>query len=336
EILCNKDDEEILIYHDLITERKLTFNEPVDVVYTWVNDQDPEWLKKCNHFKNIADNYGKYALDIARFSNHNELYYSVKSVFKYIPWVRNVYIVTDQQAPSWIGEFERIKVVDHKDIIAEDYLPTFNSHVIEAHLYKINGLSENFIYFNDDVFVARELPVGHFYKSNGLSSLFISNKSISDMLNRNVISPTLSASVMGKNMLKKDFDVDIDSPLVHTYVPLKKSMFKKVWESYEREIKSFLPNKFRSNADLNLATFLVPWFSYIQGGATLSRDICYYFNIRSPAASNYYRMLKEVKGSDACPHSFCANDFTTTYPVIENYHSLLITTLDYYFDGDHS
>lgn len=334
ELLCNKDDESVLIYHDLVTENKFSFSDPVDIVYTWVNDKDPNWISKHNYYKSHADNYGEYALDVARFSNHNELYYSIKSVLRYIPWVRNIYIVTDQQTPEWINEFSRIIIVDHSDIISQNYLPTFNSHVIEANLYKIKGLSEHFIYFNDDVFVARELPIGHFYKSNGLSSLFISNKSISDMLNRNVISPTLSASVIGRNMLKRDFGVDVDSPLVHTYVPLKKSMFKKVWELYEKEINSFLSNKFRSNTDLNLATFLVPWFSYIQGESTFSRDICYYFNIRSPAANNYYRMLKELKGSNACPHSFCANDFTTSHAIVENYHSHLIEALNYYYEDN--
>lgn len=334
ELMCHKDDESILLYHDLMMESKLVFDKPIDIVYTWVNDKDPEWIKKCEYYKNRSGNYGKYALDVARFSNHNELYYSIKSVMKYIPWVRNIYIVTDQQTPEWIMEFSKAILVDHKEIIPNRYLPTFNSHVIEAFLYNIEGLSENFIYFNDDVFVARELPVGHFYKSNGLSSLFISNKSINDMVHRGVVSPTLSASVIGLNLLKRDYGLYIDSPLVHTYVPLKKSMFKKVWSKYGNEIESFLPNKFRTDSDLNLATFFVPWYSYIHGHSTLARDICYYFNIRSLAANNYYRMLKEAKGSPSCPHSFCANDFTITHPAVENYHTLLISMLNYYFEDD--
>lgn len=333
EIKCSQEEEEILIRYDLITERKLDFEGVIDIVYTWVNDKDPIWLEKCRKYKNNSKHYGQYAIDNARFSNHNELYYSIKSVVKYMPWVRNIYIVTDQQKPEWINEFRNIEIVDHTDIIPEIYLPTFNSHVIEAHLHNIQGLAENFIYFNDDVFVARELPTGHFFKSNGLASLFISNKSIVSMLNRGVTSPTLNASLYGRNILQRDYGIIIDSPLVHTYVPLKKSMFENVWNSYEDEIKSFLGNKFRTNEDLNLATFFVPWFSYIQGFSTLSRDICYYFNIRSPAAKNFYHMLRMVKDKNNCPHSFCANDFTTTHQVVEDYHSSLISMLNYYY-GD--
>ena len=71
----------------------------------------------------------------------------------------------------------KIKLINHSQIIDAKYLPTFNSHVIEANLYKIPDLSEHFIYFNDDVFVARPLMPNHFFENNGLASLFVANKS---------------------------------------------------------------------------------------------------------------------------------------------------------------
>jgi len=192
------------------------------------------------------------------------------------------------------------------------YLPTFNSHVIEAHLHKIDGLAEHFIYFNDDVFVARPLPVGHFFKSNGIASLFISQKSLDDMHKKGNPTPTLNASLAGRSLLAQQFDGEmLDSPLVHTYVPLRKSLYLKCWQAFEHEINSFLPNKFRANNDLNMATFLVPWFSYLNGSAVLARDICYYFNIRSPAAATYFNALHVSKKNGTLPHSFCANDFNT-------------------------
>ena len=78
----------------------------------------------------------------------------------------------------WVSEYAKVQHIDHSEIISSKYLPTFNSHVIEAHLHNIPNLAENFIYFNDDVFVARELPPGHFFKGNGLASIFISRKSL--------------------------------------------------------------------------------------------------------------------------------------------------------------
>ncbi len=331
EILCPEVEESILIRHDLQLENILHADFPIDVVFTWVNDKDPKWQEKYKRFKTVnVDSHGQYATDEARFSNHNELYFSVKSVLTYLSWVNNIYIVTDEQYPEWVGKYDNVIVVDHKDIIPEKYLPTFNSHVIEAHLHKIDSLSEHFIYFNDDVFVARELPKGHFFKSNGIASIFLSRKNIVEMKNRGVTTPTLSASIHASELLKCTFGYEVLTPLVHTYVPLKKSMFEEVWRGYYNEIDGFLCNRFRTDFDLNLATFLVPWFSYFKQQSIPARDICYYFNIRSPVARGCYLALLKYKIISA-PHSFCANDFTSTRKNVENYQDSLINMLIKYF-----
>lgn len=332
EIQCPKSDESILIKHDLELENQIVNNFPIDVVFTWVDNSDIKWQRKYDFFKNKnIDSQGQYATDLARFSNHNELYYAVKSVRENLSWVRNIYIVTDKQCPSWISEFFDIYVIDHTEIIDEKYLPTFNSHVIEAHLHLIPELSEHFIYFNDDVFVARKLSSGHFFRSETISSLFISKKSLNDMQARGILTPTLSASLKAKALLEKKFSYFIDITLVHTYVPLRKSIYEKVWAEYGSDITGFLDNRFRTNNDLNLATFLVPWFSYCTGYAVPVRDICYYFNIRSPSAKKYYQVLSNIS-KDERPHSFCANDFTSVAKkTMENYQASLINNLDIYF-----
>jgi len=103
---------------------------------------------------------------------------------------------------------------------------------------------------------------------------------------------------------------------------------------YEKEIKSFLPNRFRTNHDMNLATFFVPWLSYIKGEAVPVRDICYYFNIRSTAARSSFKALKIAKREGVLPHSFCANDFNTQKAPLANYQSLLSTALKYHFESE--
>jgi len=336
EIQCPELEENILIRHDLAIENLLHINFPIDVVFTWVDDSDPHWKEKYLRFKAEigAETLGNFATDDARFCNHDELRYSVKSIERYIPWVRNIFIITDNQKPKWCETNDKIKIIDHKEIIEDKYLPTFNSHVIEANLHKIPGLAEHFIYFNDDVFVARPLPPGHFFKSNGISSLFLSQKSLTAMQARGTNTPTLSASQRACGIFNDDFESLIDTPLVHTYVPLRKSVFEEAWRIYESEITCFLPNKFRTNQDINLATFFVPWLSYLTGKATPSRDICYYFNIRSTAARSYFKALKKAKQDDASPHSFCANDFNTQKASLENYQFLLSTALKYHFESE--
>lgn len=336
EILCPELEEHILIRHDLSLEKLTNVTFPIDVVFTWVDDSDLEWQQRYQKHKDMADSdtLGQHATDEARFSNHDELRYSVKSVELFLPWVRHIYIITDNQRPTWLQTSERIKIIDHREIIENQYLPTFNSHVIEAHLHKIPGLAEHFIYFNDDVFVARPLPVGHFFKGNGIASLFLSQKSLITMQAKGTNTPTLSASYNAIEIFNRDFQIAIDTPLVHTYVPLRRSIFEGSYKKYENEIKSFLPNKFRTNNDMNMATFFVPWMSYIQGAAVPARDICYYFNIRSTAARANIKALKVAKKEGCLPHSFCANDFNTQKVPLENYKSLLNSALKYHFESE--
>jgi hypothetical protein len=52
---------------------------------------------------------------------------------------------------------KRVVFADHRSIIHSRYLPTFNSHAIEGHLYRVPDLSERFIYFNDDMFLGRDV-----------------------------------------------------------------------------------------------------------------------------------------------------------------------------------
>ena len=328
------EDEETAIFHteNLIhkIESQFALNYDVDIVYTWVNDKDTEWQEKKNSFlpKVHIDNV---ALNDARFEDHNELYYSVLSVKKNLPWVRNIYIVSDNQKPIWLNEFKHVFLIDHKDIIDHNFLPTFNSHVIEAHLHKIPNLSENFIYFNDDVMVAKPLSRLHFFRNNGLSSLFLSNKSLREMQNKGVETPTLRASFNSKKILLDRFDCDIDYPLVHTYIPLKKSIFEKVYSENLNRIHEFLPNKFRKDNDLNLASFFVPWFMYWEGKSVISTEICYYFNIRSPYAMTQYKKLLNLKGKELCPHSFCVNDFKSSCNDVKNFDENLNKFLTQYF-----
>ncbi|MDE3724342.1 stealth family protein, partial [Nocardiopsis sp. N85] len=130
---------------------------PVDVVYTWVDGDDPAHAAKRALHR--GEGHTPLAAGASRFTSRDELRYSLRSVEMYAPWVRHVYLVTDAQVPAWLETSAAgITVVDHRDILPETALPTFNSHAIGARLHHIEGLSEHYLYFNDDVFLAR--PVG--------------------------------------------------------------------------------------------------------------------------------------------------------------------------------
>jgi hypothetical protein len=132
---------------------------PVDMVFTWVDGHDPAHAEKRRHFESLypgSDIRPDTRADRnpeARFVDVGEIAFSVQSVVKYLPWVRTIYIVTDSQVPPvsrQLVDSGRVRVVDHTALIPAEYLPTFSSRVIESCLYRIPGLSEIFLYNNDD------------------------------------------------------------------------------------------------------------------------------------------------------------------------------------------
>ena len=111
-----------------------------------------------------------------RFADNNELKYSLRSVEKYAPWVRKIFIVTNGQIPSWLNlNNPRISIVAHDEIfLNKTHLPTFSSPAIESHIHRIPGLSKKFIYMNDDVFFGSEVWPDDFYTHSKGHKVFLS------------------------------------------------------------------------------------------------------------------------------------------------------------------
>lgn len=339
EVGCAEDGEAALIEQDLDPDKGLPARFPIDVVYTWVDGADPSWRERYaahqpDHAASVAG-----GRDEARFRSHDELYFSVASVLENMPWVRRIHIVTDNQTPAWLKECrlcgDRIRIVDHRQIIDGQYLPTFNSHVIEAHLHRVPDLGEHFIYFNDDVLPARPLPAAHFFQSNGLASIFISKKSLSAMQSAGKETPTLAASRNARRLLQQLHGGEVDSPLVHTYVPLRRSVLERLWADpvARPKIEAFLGNRTRGRNDLNMATFMAPWSAYFLGMSAPRTDICHYFNVRSPAAPSRYTTLLRRQHGGSAPHSICLNDFQSTGNTVDGYEARLSDFLGTYFSS---
>lgn len=134
-----------------------------DVVYTWVNGSDPEFTKTIRQFD---PHY-----DPARFDDKNELKYSLRSLEKYAPWVRKVYIVTNGQIPHWLDlSYDKVSVIPHIALTPNpEYLPTFSSSAIETFIHLIPNLSKRFLYMNDDIFLGAPLyPEDLYTQSEGV------------------------------------------------------------------------------------------------------------------------------------------------------------------------
>lgn len=143
---------------------------PIDIVYTWVNGEDPEYLKIYNKYAEVPKD-----INPERYRDiYQMLKYSVRSVEKFANWIRNIYIITARpQIPDWIDlTNSRIKVIHHDEIIDPQYLPTFNYNVIESCQHQIEGLAEHYISMNDDFLFGNEVYPSDFLDENGRLTIF--------------------------------------------------------------------------------------------------------------------------------------------------------------------
>jgi hypothetical protein len=143
----------------------------IDAVVTWVDGNDPSHINK--RLKYIEKNEDKFTVPSAkldtRFDQVNEVKYCIYSIRKYASWIRNIYLVTDNQCPHWLTN--RVKdelgviVIDHSLIFRgyEEFLPTFNSRSINTMLWRIPDLSNKYIYFNDDIFLTNNVDSSDFF-----------------------------------------------------------------------------------------------------------------------------------------------------------------------------
>ena len=239
---------------------------PVDLVYTWVNDQDSNWQSKKNKY--LADNSTETSaiendsIGEGRFKNSDELKYSLRSIAQYCPWVNNIYIVTDEQTPDWLNTGdEKIHVVDHKDIFPDaSVLPTFNSLAIESCLHLIPNLSEHFIYFNDDFFVGSSLNVDFFFELNGQPRLFVTKDkhkfSPEKLLNSDPLkNVTIYHQVImyARSLILKETNKLIRNEPAHIAKCFTKSQLMSYESKFEGVINQTRRNRTRQQTDIYLA-----------------------------------------------------------------------------------
>ena len=148
--------------------------EKIDVVITWVDGNDPKHILKREKYHPTGKQTHSEAILPTRFGNCGEIYYCIASILKYAKFVNRIWIVTDDQNPKHLDAFSKaglcdpdfIQVVDHKVVFRgfESALPTFNSLSIESVMWRIPGLTEHFVYMNDDVFLNSHLKADFLFK----------------------------------------------------------------------------------------------------------------------------------------------------------------------------
>lgn len=141
----------------------------IDFVVIWVDGGDAAWAKEKSHYLHTpeaesARDYGLIDAKENRYRDWDNLRYWFRAVEKFAPWVRKVHFVTCGQVPEWMNVgAPKLQLVDHRDFIPAEYLPTFSSHPIELNLHRIPDLSERFVYFNDDFFLTAPVQPEDFF-----------------------------------------------------------------------------------------------------------------------------------------------------------------------------
>lgn len=291
------------------------FVGPVDVVYTWVDSEDPVW--QATYKESLAGIVGDIeasSIDMARFISRDELKYSLRSLEMNMPWVNKIYLVTAGQKPQWlVADHPKLVLVDHEDIFedADQCLPTFNSHAIEARLSFIPGLSEQFIYVNDDVFFGRPLHPNVFFGPAGQSKSSMSASHFANAENPEL--PVNAAAANNRELMVSNFGRTTSRKFKHAAHPQRLSVHQKVYELCGDVLDETARHKFRDPTDISLPSSLAHQVA-AQTGLGYSVDIDYtYLDI---GADDFFlqamRLVQRRK-----PQMFCINEVMQTTDALE-------------------
>jgi stealth protein CR2/Stealth-like protein len=300
---------------------------PIDVVYTWVDGTDPEWQRKRAQV--TGETYHAESASDARFLSRDELRYSLRSVHANAPWVRNIYLVTDDQAPSWLDTSRpNLHVVSHKEIFADpSVLPVFNSHAIESQLHHIDGLAEHFLYFNDDMFIGRPLAPQAFFHANGVSRYFLSQGRVPLGPITAQDTPVDAAHKNNRRLLAAKFGPITSQVFQHVPYALRRSVLTEIENEFAAEYKATMASRFRSPRDLSPVSNLYHYYAYLTGRAVPGSVKYGYLQLAVPDLTARLARALARRDWDA----FCLNDAYSTEAELASQETILRPFLDSYF-----
>jgi hypothetical protein len=224
------------------------------MVYLWCDGSDKRFIAdKEKYIKQEIKSLYAEAISEVRFFDNEELKYSLRSLEKNAPWINHVYIVTDRQCPKWLNsEYDKVTVIDHSQILPIENIPTFASLAIEYRMHLIPGLSEKFLYGNDDMFFGQEVTPGFFF-CEGLPVVRVSKyppiKKIKSLLQFEAEfskeSPWMQTNLNTWKVLNEKYKKQEFYILHHNIDSYTKAQFTAVTKKYAKELCSTLHSRFR-------------------------------------------------------------------------------------------
>lgn len=284
-------------------------HDSIDLVYLWVDGNDPVWKKKHDAF--VGQTTEESPLNCkGRYVNNDELKYSLRSVSLYAPWIRQIFIVTDNQVPSWLDTSNpKIKIIDHTEILPPESLPCFNSSLIEHFLYKIPGLTERFLFSNDDMYLNKPVRPEDFFTPEGLPIVRLTRKPfrkirwfIRENIRRRPLKNYRRMVDHSTRLVEKMYGIYYNGLPHHNIDAYLKSDYRKgVEETLHDEFQANNTNHMRSNNDIHRS--VLSYIALAENRAVrryVDKKESFYVNIQ---IERDYKTLQDVQ-----PTFFCMND----------------------------
>jgi hypothetical protein len=204
----------------------------VDLVYLWVDGADPAWQRKRTHaythwIDQNPDALAVHGNTAGRYRDNGELRFNLRALEAFFPHHGHIYIVTDGQSPDWLRPSQGLTVVDHRALMPPGTTGVFDSGHIESYLHHIEGLSERFIYLNDDVFFGAPVDLDWWFCPH--PKVFLESATVADFEALQPLETALvNASILSRQWMGRQYPGYEHDPRVFSHAPrpmLKSAMY---------------------------------------------------------------------------------------------------------------
>ncbi len=300
----------------------------IDMVFSWVDGAELEWQRaRARRMESYV--VGEGDSSEARFRQLDELKYALRSVNLFAPWIRNIYIVTDSPTPSWLDQHPRVRVVRSEEFFRNPSdLPTHNSHAVESQLHNIPGISEHFLYSNDDMFFGRTVHPEMFFSPGGISKFIEARTRIGPGESHVARSGFENAARVNRRLLEKKFGKVITRHLEHAATPLRTSVLQELEREFPDDFARTSASAFRQATDISVTNSLYHYYALMTGRAVVQEQAkVKYVDTTSHAGLAMMTSLLRKRSHDF----FCLNDGSFPEISVEDRATAVRSFLEDYF-----
>lgn len=277
----------------------------IDLVFSWVDGSSPEYIAaRRAQQKGVV--LGEGDDHEARFRQINELKYALRSVYMFAPWIRRIFIATDSPAPAWLAEHPSVTIVRSEEFFSDpSVLPTHNSQAVECQLHNIEGLSEHFLYSNDDMFFGRPVGPDMFFTPGGITKFIEAETRIGLGENDAERSGFENAARVNRKLLWDRFGRITTRHLEHTAAPLRRSIVSRMESEFPEEFRKTAASRFRAADNISVTNSFYHYYALLTGLAvTQTAAKVRYVDTTVRAGLNSLPKLLAKRNMDF----FCLND----------------------------